>query len=381
MYVSRGHIHDLYMEFCYEKNLNICIIICDGLPTSNPSKKDLMLKLVSMWYSVIAPRYKWTWESYWNFLDHSPSEDINTIIEYIKDNTLTDAYSWKEYDFSTMKYVLLWSSFGWWVALHALSNNQDISHVVLLSPLLNISNHNKQNQEQDLSELWIFIQNAFWSAYRFSLNDRVKFCNWKLFDNDHTMIFKHNDQISIIYDKSDQDISYTSIEKFSNLSWIENTIIVEWYKHISYSKLDERLLSIIDNEMRKNHSLSCGLIPINKNTNKILIVLDNENNWWFPKWLQNVNETRSDTCKRECLEEIWTSEIDFLNIEPLIINYKFKYKDKTIHKTNILFFWYIEEKIRIDNNEIKDFKRVSIDDIKDFIHHEAIINKIKHKLQ
>lgn len=377
MYISRTHINDLYMEFSHEKNKNICIIICDGLPTSNPSKKDLMLKLSNLWYSSIAPRYLWTWESYWNFLENPPTEDINNLINYISKNSLKDIYSWIEYDFSTMKYILLWSSFWWTIALNTLLNNKSISYAILLSPLLNLSQHNQLYKEQNLFELESFIRNAFWNAYRFWSKDRDSFCKWYLFDNDSKKVVDYNQQITIIYDQFDQDISHLSIEEFCNSSWITNSIIVDWYKHISYTKIDEKLINIINNEIQKHHSLSCGLIPINKKTNEILIVYDNENNWWFPKWLQIQDESRINTCKRECMEEIGISNIDFLDIEPIIVNYKFNKKDKLIHKTNILFFWYIKNNIYIDNKEIKDFKRVNIDELIKIIPYKDVIDKIK----
>lgn len=108
-------------------NAKFTIILCPGFPESTQINKEIMEYLSEKYeVSCVYPQYLWTWNSDWSFLEKSPSEDIQNIVEAIR--------AWKLWVNEKSSIVLLWSSFWGGVAL-SQSWNSNIDKVIALSPL------------------------------------------------------------------------------------------------------------------------------------------------------------------------------------------------------------------------------------------------------
>ena len=128
MYPLRSHVGDIVFECIINPLRNICLILLDWLPSSQPSKKQVMQKLYDLWYSVITPRYAGTRESTWSFLDHPPANDVIALINYCKQDTIYDYYNKTNHDISMMKFCLVGVSFGGIIALDIMQKTDLCSY-------------------------------------------------------------------------------------------------------------------------------------------------------------------------------------------------------------------------------------------------------------
>ena len=120
VYVLRSNTRGIVAEFLLSKDSDTTVILLDGVPSNISCKRDVIQKLISYWVSVIAPRYKWTRESEWQFLDHNPAGDIKEIIETVRNWEFIELYNRVSYKLPSNKIVVIWVSFWWIVALDCL---------------------------------------------------------------------------------------------------------------------------------------------------------------------------------------------------------------------------------------------------------------------
>lgn len=386
-YILRSHYKNIFFEFQPNSNKNICIILLDWLPSSSPSKKEVMIELEKYWYATIAPRYKWTRESRWLFLEESPSKDIQELLEFSKQWLLYDYYNKQEYDISMMKFIIIWVSFWWAVALDLIQTIDEEFFTILISPLTWFKNHNTKWNEQNLYSLGNFIKNWFWNAYRFNEIKREELCSWDLFDTQIDKIKEINNNIAIIHSDNDDSISIDSIKEFSSQTQIKNLTILKSRWHLSYSKWDKKIYDIINQIILDSHTISIWSIIYKKNDIwNIDLFCVKDINWdrWFPKWLSENNEDRENTIKREIYEEINISDIKFIQwIQPFISNYSVYFWNKKQYKTSIYIPATIKWVIKLDNIEIIDSKRININQILTYINYKWLdqyITILKEKL-
>lgn len=245
MYTLRSHIDDVYLEFLHCDSTDVCFIFLDWLPTNNPSKRELLYSFYQKGYSWIAFRYRWTRESKWQFLQSSPSTDVKLILSYLQNHLLLDQYNKVEYDFSSKKFVLVGSSFGWAVLLDSIFSN--VYKFILVSPVISIKDFNAQNPWNDLYKLQDFLTNGFWNAYNFHSDDWRKMCDWKLFEPDYRIISIRKNDMFLIYSVDDKTVSSQSIESFIDKIQLQRFLKLENYWHMSFQKFDSEIVSQIIN--------------------------------------------------------------------------------------------------------------------------------------
>lgn len=244
MIIYRSKIKDIIFEFSSNKENKGVVIICDGLP-SVPKQKELISDFSNQGFFVIYPRYRGTWESDGEFLKESPAKDIKDIINLIKTGKITELYADKEFEIKNKNIYLLGSSFGGTVAL-SLADNEDVSKVVALSPVVDFSRHNSDGNEQDLVWLGSFIKKAFGQGYRFSNENWQKMTRGDIFNPPQKLDKEKSEKILVLYDKSDESINYNKIEGYCSANNIK-TVEIKDLGHLSFSKLSEEIKSEINN--------------------------------------------------------------------------------------------------------------------------------------
>ena len=244
MIIYRSKIKDIIFEFSPSEESRGVVIVCDGLP-SVPKQKELLSDLSSLGFFVIYPRYRGTWESGGEFLKESPTEDIKDVIDLIKKGKITELYADKEFEIKNKNIYLIGSSFGGVIAL-SLAENEDVSKVVVLSPVVDFSKHNDNNNEQDLVWLGSFIKKAFGQGYRFSNENWHKMTKGEILNPSQELDKEKSEKVLILYDKSDESIDYNKIENYSFKNNIK-TIEVKNIGHLSFSKLSEEMKNEINN--------------------------------------------------------------------------------------------------------------------------------------
>src|SRR4051812_18652185 len=106
------------------KDTGKVIILCDGMPAV-PSKNGLMEFWARKGYWVFHPRYRGTWESSGEFLEHSPHQDILDLISELPKG-FTSFWDGRRFKVQPRKIILIASSFGGAVSLiSALDNSID----------------------------------------------------------------------------------------------------------------------------------------------------------------------------------------------------------------------------------------------------------------
>jgi len=239
-YVLRANTEGIISEFLLSKDSETTLVLLDGLPSNVSCKRDVMQKLLQIWVSSVAPRYKWTWESEWIFLDHNPADDIKMIISTIREWEFMDLYNHIPYKLPHKKIIIVWVSFGWIVALDCLRDLEINDKCILFSPLCDVVKFS-----HDLMEIRDFVKEWFWRAYNFSLKDWDDMVNGNLFETDYSVIREKSDKISLVYDEDDKSILASDLLKFCEETNIMNIKKLNWYGHLSYSKWDDNIYDII----------------------------------------------------------------------------------------------------------------------------------------
>lgn len=201
------------------------ILFCPWFPESNWFN-DQIIRYISDTYKVscVYPQYSGTRESDWDFLATNPAEDIKKVIQCIRTGKILDN--------KQSHITVIWSSFGWWIAL-SLSWDENIWKIIALSPLTNASG------TVDRNGLHEYITNSRSKDYRLNQEGYSKLSAWTLF----RVPDKYPEgKVSIWAVKWDEEIDFDrlsteSLKKNANL--IEDIILPEWEKkHLSWSVIN-----------------------------------------------------------------------------------------------------------------------------------------------
>jgi dipeptidyl aminopeptidase/acylaminoacyl peptidase len=138
------------------------MIVADGLP-SMPHKHAVLAYWARRGFWVLHPRYRGTWESGGQFLDHSPEQDVFDVIDSLEQG-LTSVWTGEKFSVAAPRIVVLGASFGGTVALLA-SQDERVVAAVALAPVLDWSEPSPSEPHHVLREV---MRKGYGAAYRFT---------------------------------------------------------------------------------------------------------------------------------------------------------------------------------------------------------------------
>lgn len=145
-----------------ERQTGKIAILASGLPAT-PPKRSVFEFLVARGYTVVAFRYRGTWESGGIFLQESPAKDVKLVVEeLVKKKSIYDLYNQVEIPLKLKTIHLFGNSFGG----PAVLLNTDlplVSKVVALSPVLDWT---EESKTEPFDFFVRFTEEAFGAAYR-----------------------------------------------------------------------------------------------------------------------------------------------------------------------------------------------------------------------
>lgn len=243
--IYRGRTKDIVFEFSPSAGKpKGVIILCEGLP-SVPKQKELISFLSSHDYFIVYPRYKGTWESNGKFLSESPINDVEEIMNLLKNGEITELYSNKTFSIDSDNIILIGSSLGGSIAL-TCSNNNLVSKIVVFSPIVNFSTHNDNNQEQDLIWLEKFIRKGFGMGYRYKREDWVNMTKGLIFNPPQEIEKDKGKDILVVYGQQDMEIDFKKIENYTERNNIKK-ICLKDEGHLSFSKISQEIWNKVFN--------------------------------------------------------------------------------------------------------------------------------------
>lgn len=220
-----------YTSLIYGEGSKGAIVLLDGIP-SVPAKKDVLIKeLSTRGYDIFFPRYDGTWESSGDFLARSPTEGIEEFI-----NKLKSGIELQKDKYTAKAIFILGASFGGGIAL-SLANNPNIDKVIALSPVLSFKN------VAGIETLEKYLADTYPDTYRFQhpkwqhLIDDGFYCPQRV-------KIEHPKKVLMVGGLQDDQISIKDLQQYSNTSGI--SLIVEDRGHLTLSKIDPKLLDIIE---------------------------------------------------------------------------------------------------------------------------------------
>lgn len=119
---------------------------------------------------------------------------------------------------------------------------------------------------------------------------------------------------------------------------------------------------------------------------KILLLLDKNNNWTFPKGLIEKGEEKIEAARRETKEEVGLQRLK-LGVALSPIKYWYKWKEQIVRKTVYYFLFEGDETEKLKPQEeegIKEVKWVSLEKAFEIIGYpktnEPILKEVKQQL-
>jgi Prolyl oligopeptidase family len=187
-------------------------ILAIGLP-SVPNKKNVLRFLAEHGYVVIFPRYRGTWESEGNFLEHSPAKDISDIIlELTKKHFIYDIATQEKKTIRVSAIHLFGGSFGG-PAVLLNTHFPLVKKVIVLSPVLDWS---VEGEDEPFDFFVRFCHQGYGGAFRTKYPQ-----DWqKLIKTNFYNPIAHTSQIDgkkvfIIHCQDDTNVPYDPVIPFA----------------------------------------------------------------------------------------------------------------------------------------------------------------------
>jgi pimeloyl-ACP methyl ester carboxylesterase len=215
------------------------IILCDGMP-SIPRKQPLARFLAGKGYWVIYPRWRGTWESDGQFLEHSPEEDLKVIIDELPKGLRESAFGQK-FKLRPNEIFVIGGSFGGAAAILA-SLNPRVKRVVANCPVVDWSILTQEQQKETSNSSYpAYLREAFGNAYRLKEKNWNKLRAGRFFNPARQIGRLSPEKILIFHAKDDPYIPWRSVSQFAQAAGIrlkllargghlktEDTIIRHW---------------------------------------------------------------------------------------------------------------------------------------------------------
>ena len=145
-------------------------ILASGLPSA-PPRRAVFEFLSKKGYTVIAFRYRGTWESGGYFLEESPAKDVEIIVKQLEAKKgIVDIYNQTTLPIKVKEIHLFGNSFGG-PAVLLNSHLKKVTKIITLSPVIDWT----VESESEPFEFFVrFTEEAFGSAYRLKKNNAWK---------------------------------------------------------------------------------------------------------------------------------------------------------------------------------------------------------------
>jgi pimeloyl-ACP methyl ester carboxylesterase len=189
------------------------IILCDGMP-SVPRKQPLMQFLSKKGYWVIYPRWRGAWESDGRFLEKSPVQDLNDIIDGLAGEITESAFG-KKFKIVSPEIFIIGGSFGGAAALLS-SLNPRVKKVVANCPVVdwNILPA-EQKQETSNKSYPAYIHEAFGNGYRLTEKNWNKLRTGTFYNPTHHIKELNKSKIIMFHAKDDPYIPWKLVDGFA----------------------------------------------------------------------------------------------------------------------------------------------------------------------
>jgi pimeloyl-ACP methyl ester carboxylesterase len=195
-----------------ERQTGKVAIFCSGLP-SVPHKRGVLEFLAAQGYVTIFPRYRGTWESEGSFLEKSPAQDIEDVInDLVHHKSIRDLATGERVSIKVSAVHLFGSSFGG-PAVLMNSHLKVVKKIIAISPVIDWK---KEGEDEPFDFFVRFTQDAFGGAYRL----RQKSDWQKLIKTDFYDPIAHTDTINgkkilIIHAKDDTVVPVEPVIPFA----------------------------------------------------------------------------------------------------------------------------------------------------------------------
>lgn len=171
--ILKSYSGEVFFEFLTHKEKADAIIILPGFPSSNNYDK-LIQFLYEKGFNVFFPRYPGSYQSKGKFLDENPINHLSGFVDHISKGSTENLWDLRTKSFKNNRYFLLSGSFGGpFACALARRHPNKFTKIILTSPVLDLSNHNVEFDEQDLLHLTGFIKRSFMNLYRIEFEDLV----------------------------------------------------------------------------------------------------------------------------------------------------------------------------------------------------------------
>ncbi len=215
-------------------------------------------KFFEKWYIVLFPNYYGTrWSDGICDFDNC-TDTIVDLISLIKNKPVINEYNNTTINLQNKEILLVWASFGWYIALTAWGQSEYIKNIIACSPITDIDNHNSHNDEANLVELAHTIQTTYSNLRRCSKTWLSNLASWKLKYKKHMIQQKLlNKNVLILHWDNDPQIKSCKSEQFiqemQNIwQWYyEYVNIPQWWHILLHNLYEEWIYKHVENFLEK----------------------------------------------------------------------------------------------------------------------------------
>jgi esterase/lipase len=199
------------------------IILCDGMP-SIPRKQTLATFLSGKGYWVFYPRYRGTWESDGQFLEHSPHEDILDVIGGLSKEFRELAFG-ERFRLAADAICVIGGSFGGAAAILS-SLDPRVKKVIANCPVVDWSILPRSvKAETSNASYSVYIREAFGNGYRLSDTNWKKLHSGSFYNPAYHAREVTASKIMMFHAQDDPFVPYRSVKKFAKLTGVRLKIL------------------------------------------------------------------------------------------------------------------------------------------------------------
>lgn len=223
-FILKSFAKDIFFEYKTHKEPSKAIILLPGFPSNNNQDKIINL-LFEEGYNIFFMRYKGSFQSKGAFLEQDPSQEIKELLLQLETETTINLWDETGSKFKNTEYIILTGSFSGAISLGV--DEEKIKKIILCSPVWDYTEHNKDNDEQELSHLTKFVKKAWNNLYNYDFKDvqeqmkNFENCKWKNYKDKIK-----GKKVLILHDQNDKTTSikhtHKHIEEIPSIKLIEH---------------------------------------------------------------------------------------------------------------------------------------------------------------